>query len=431
MIYVRKSPMKWDNNALVEQVRGKIRIGAEAEIIAKKDRYFLSDRMTDGWQAGSDGSIETEGEWRNSAELRSPVMSLAQAKAKFDILDVLSSGEAKTTANHSCGFHVHVSLEGMARNFGYQSPGLRPSGLTEEKANEDLKTFARCVALSQKHMFAICGAAGRKNRFTGSYCKPVVISRTDGSSFLPPTTDIPEVYRESLAKWTTEAYDLTNIINFVIGASGDGNAKYRHCTFHQYTSNGKGLYEVRAFSGTSKSRKAFIFSCMAASILHKAASCTGGLEFPTRPDVSGFLAKTGFTTAMEEFFEDMEWTRNGRKFGMPTALPYDLDEIKAELLRLAGKTDKWTPGLNTEAVAAVEGMAEELSERENTSPAQATQPVAPVAGSTDTFRAVALGTADMSRITIPANPLTATVEQLRLLAEQVAAEAQRLESART
>ena len=425
MIYVHKSPMKWDNDSLVEQMRGNIRVGVEAEIISKKDRYFLNDSMTDGWQCGTDSSIEPEGEWRHTAELRSPVMTLAGAKAKLSLLDSLSSGDSKTTANHSCGFHVHVSLHGMTRNFAYRSPQERPSGTTEEAAQRDLKIFARCVALSQKHMFALCGAAGRKNRFTGSYCRPVVISRTEGSALLPANTEIPEVYRDSLRKWTTEAYNLSSIIDSCLGHDGN-SSKYRHCTFHQFTSPNKGLFEVRAFSGTSKTRKAFIYSCMAASVLHKAASCTGGLEFPKPPDASGFLSKTGFTKAMEDFFEDMEWTRNGRRFGLPTALPYDLDEIKTELLRLAAKTDKWTPNMKAEDVAAIEGMADEPSERENAVPV----PVAPVAGTNDTFRAVALGTADMSRITIPADPLNATVEQLRLLAEQVHAEAVRLEAAR-
>lgn len=415
MIYILKSPFKPGSKALVEDIRSRIIVGMEAEIVSKMDSSFLSDNCRPHWIWGEDGSLRSEGAHRYTAELRSKICGLDDLGSRTDILENLSNSEAKVTANASCGFHVHVSLKGMRRDFWFEE-GNKPSDYKEADANRDLMIFFRCVALSQKHIHALCGAAGRKNRFLESqYCKPVVLDGTGAKAAIETDRDVPEEYREALGDMLTPAYEATNIMHQMCNDSRN-SVKYRHTAFHQFQSASKGLYEVRAFSGTGKGMKAYTFACMAASLLHYSAASEGGVEFPDKPTVD-IARDSKFEESMVKFFEFMEWKAGGRQFGLPLNPKYPLEDMKAELIRLARKTDANTPNMTKEQLEALEASATEPSERE-----LRVVSVPPAGNATSgVYRATPLGTISVEELNLPTDPANMTPTEVQGLYDRLTA----------
>lgn len=342
--YIRQTPIVCDPSR-VEAVRRRLQFGPEIECglpfhpcggeqfgWGPRDQRHISfpgctEEMANLFVAGTDGSIRTN--LSHAAEIKTrTALPIAKVPVLLDFVKALS--ERGVRVNPSCGFHVHVSLKDMNREF------------REGRNKEEKKILLRTMALAHKFSAVFHAVAGRRSRWTESYAPPIgdrtvpVVDLSAVGNLRPEDTDMLELPPSPVA---ASVYSMNELIRtFGNGRSGIHFSNYREAN--------RGLYEVRAYSGTVKPVKVLGYVAMAGALLHMAAAATEDSGCTIAPPEDICRSTTiDFEARLEEFFTFFGWTDDGFKLGLPdlSNTEFTLEQVKTELRRLAHKTATHTP----------------------------------------------------------------------------------------
>jgi len=335
---IKQSSMTLDP-AKVEAVRAKLQFGPEIECglpfhPCGGRGYGHSETspvafdgvtadQTAMWGAGTDSTIRSNLAYKAEIKPRRPI-AITEVGAAIGFVKLLRDKGAKV--NPSCGAHVHVSLKNMNRAF-------------QSTNQEEKKILLRCMALAHRFTPALYAVAGRRARFKpDSFSRPICANTVPvftGGAPVELRPEDSELFEVPTLTINDNLYSMTDMTDTF------ANQKYSSVNFNNYHRDNRGLYEVRAFSGTLNPVKALGYWGMSAAILHFAAAATK--DSGVSPIVPKILNNdtVDFESSLLEFFEFFGWTEDGPKLGLPSPLPdgFTLETIKTELIRLARKTD--------------------------------------------------------------------------------------------
>jgi hypothetical protein len=260
-----------------------------------------------GWNAQRDGSVQTLGRMGMKAvEIVSPVLQgrdgIEQVKAVAKILN-----EMGARVNRTCGFHIHVGLESVA--------GKRYA--------DQAAWIGRLLYQTAAHEKAMYASTGTRSREQGNFCGSIKQRKQLASGLLGIKAESRG--RSGLANAaSTSRYASVNLTNILNPSK---------CTV-----------EFRFAAGTTDWKKMLGHIQTALAICERATE-TAKLDWDGVANEATYGDGAG-AKELNRFFYLTGWTLGRRQVGQAEvnlagwiADIADLDEVKAELRRLAKKYD--------------------------------------------------------------------------------------------